>query len=201
VLGNSAHFGRWDILQFETAGKTGLTLRYIIGDATRPEGTGPQLLVHVCNDIGGWGRGFVMALSKVSRKPEEAYKRWSAGETDQPFQLGEVQFVYVSEEFTVANLIGQHDIARRNRPTAEPPVRYEAIRRGLRQVRALAQTRGGSVHMPRIGAGLAGGDWGRIESIILEELVAHGLPVTVYDLIETRGEAPWLPDRSAWPPG
>jgi len=36
--------------------------------------------------------------------------------------------------------------------------------------------------MPRIGAGLAGGDWDTIEAIITEELCAHDIPVTVYDL-------------------
>lgn len=35
--------------------------------------------------------------------------------------------------------------------------------------------------MPRIGCGLAGGKWERIEPIILEELVAKGVEATVYD--------------------
>ncbi len=39
-----------------------------------------------------------------------------------------------------------------------------------------------SVHMPRIGAGLAGGDWREIEQIILDELAAHDLDITIYDL-------------------
>ena len=39
-------------------------IRYVTGDATRPEGEGPKIIVHICNDIGAWGRGFVLALSK-----------------------------------------------------------------------------------------------------------------------------------------
>jgi hypothetical protein len=35
--------------------------------------------------------------------------------------------------------------------------------------------------MPRIGCGLAGGDWSRIEPLIEESLVRRGLPVSVYD--------------------
>ena len=35
---------------------------HVIGDATQPLGDGPEIIVHVCNDIGGWGRGFVVAL-------------------------------------------------------------------------------------------------------------------------------------------
>jgi hypothetical protein len=35
--------------------------------------------------------------------------------------------------------------------------------------------------MPRIGCGLAGGTWSRIEPLITERLVKHGIAVTVYD--------------------
>ncbi|MBZ9751565.1 macro domain-containing protein [Deinococcus sp. HMF7604] len=155
---------------------------YVTGDATQPQGDGPKLLVHVCNDIGAWGRGFVLALSKRFKAPEQAFKRWAAGDTGQPYALGEVQFVPVAPDLTVANLVGQHDIARKNRPAAAPPVRYEAIRTGLRRVAEEARRGGASVHMPRIGAGVAGGDWAVIAPIIEEELA--GLPVTVYDLPE-----------------
>lgn len=159
-----------------------MTLAYMKGDATLPQGEGPKVLVHICNDVGAWGRGFVLALSKRYREPERAYKRWAAGETGPPFALGEVQFVPVAPDLTVANLIGQRDIVRKNRSTEVPPVRYEAIRTGLVKVREEARRLEASVHMPRIGAGVAGGDWALIEPIILEELVNHGLPVTVYDL-------------------
>lgn len=39
------------------------TIAYKRGDATQPVGEGSKVLVHVCNDIGGWGRGFVLAVS------------------------------------------------------------------------------------------------------------------------------------------
>jgi hypothetical protein len=35
--------------------------------------------------------------------------------------------------------------------------------------------------MPRIGCGLAGGKWERIESIIVKTLCEADVPVTVYD--------------------
>jgi hypothetical protein len=40
---------------------------------------------------------------------------------------------------------------------------------------------GASVHMPRIGCGLAGGRWERIEPLITRRLSEHGIAVTVYD--------------------
>jgi hypothetical protein len=40
-----------------------------------------------------------------------------------------------------------------------------------------------SIHMPRIGCGLGGGDWSVVEEAILATLVdIYGLSVTVYDL-------------------
>ena len=43
-----------------------------------------------------------------------------------------------------------------------------------------------SVHMPRIGTGQAGGSWSIIEDLVDNELCAHGVPVTVYDLPNQR---------------
>jgi len=157
-------------------------LTYRIGDATNPEGTDSRVLVHVCNDKGHWGAGFVLALSRRFKVPEEAYRAWARGEGDMPFELGQVQFVPVEPTLWVANLIGQHDIRRKAKSTGVPPVRYDAIRVGLARVRGFAREHRASVHMPRIGAGLAGGDWTTIEGIIREELADQGVRVTVYDL-------------------
>lgn len=142
------------------------------------------MIVHVCNDIGGWGAGFVVALSKRWKAPEQAYRQWfrgggGGGTGEPPFALGEVQFVLVEDALWVANLVGQHDTRSAG---GAPPVRYEAIAAGLAKVASFAREQGASVHMPRIGAGLAGGDWERISRIIEEELDFNGVDVTVYTL-------------------
>lgn len=159
-----------------------MALHYVVGDAVHPVGTGQKLLVHLCNDIGAWGRGFVLPLAERFPETARRYKAWASGKDPSPFALGQVQFVEVLADLTVANLIGQHEIARKGRQLAQPPVRYEAIREGLGHVRQEARRLSASIHMPRIGAGLAGGDWAVIEAIIDEELVDQGLDVTVYDL-------------------
>jgi O-acetyl-ADP-ribose deacetylase (regulator of RNase III) len=156
-----------------------MKIAYRTGDATDPEGEGPKIVVHVCNDVGGWGRGFVMAISRRWPGPERRYRAWHAGKESLPFALGEVQFVPVTPEVTVANVIGQHGLATHQKT---PPVRYDAIRSGLRRVASVAHAESASVHMPRIGCGLAGGRWEGIEPIIVEELLALGVPVAVYDL-------------------
>ena len=49
-------------------------------------------------------------------------------------------------------------------------------------MRDLALTYNASIHMPRMGARLAGGQWELIAEIIESELCNYGLQVTVYDL-------------------
>lgn len=157
-------------------------ITYTTGDATAPEGTGAKVLAHVCNDAGGWGRGFVLSITRRWPEPERRYRQWArSGELDGvPFALGRMQLVQVDEDLAVANIIGQRDYGRT--PGAPPPIRYDALRQALRELRARALELGASVHMPRIGCGLAGGRWELIEPIIVEELCAHDISVTVYDL-------------------
>ncbi|MFD6531438.1 macro domain-containing protein [Streptomyces sp. NPDC060184] len=158
-------------------------ITYLKGDATAPQAQGVQLIVHVCNDRGGWGKGFVLALSRRWPEPEAAYRRWYRERAGNDFGLGAVQFVRVGPLLWVANLVGQRGIRR---GSGSAPVRYEAIDAGLETVaeRAveLGRAVGASVHMPRIGCGLAGGHWSRIEPLIEQRLVSRGVPVTVYDL-------------------
>lgn len=154
-------------------------IEYVTGDATQPTRAGNRIIVHVCNDIGGWGKGFVRALSKRWPTPEARYREWYENRADNDFALGAVQFVDVEPALWVANLIGQRGL----RPAqGRPPIRYEAIQQGLRRVAAFASEHSASVHMPRIGCGLAGGKWGAIEPLIIEELCVRRVSVTVYDI-------------------
>jgi len=154
-----------------------MEVKYIKGDATHPVGDGNRIIVHVCNDVGGWGKGFVMALSKRWKEPENQYREWA--KSGDKFELGEVQFVQVEPTIWVANLIGQRDVKKGK--DGSPPVRYNAIRKGLVKVSTFARQINGSVHMPRIGCGLAGGTWDQIEPSITHELTGAGIETNVYD--------------------
>lgn len=151
-------------------------IRYVTGDATRPEGDGHRIIAHCCNDAGGWGRGFVLAVSKRWRSPEDHYRGLHrAGE----LRLGDAHLIPVEADVTVSNLVAQHGYSR---PDA-PAIRYDALERALEQLAVFA-TLGrqvATVHMPRIGCGLAGGTWDQVEPLIAEHLTARGIAVTVYD--------------------
>lgn len=153
-------------------------IEYVRGDATAPQGKGKKIIAHVCNDLGGWGKGFVLAVSRRWPEPEAAYRRWHRERAGNDFGLGAVQFVQVSRYVWVANMVGQRGTRTGSKGV---PVRYEAIAAALVPLAASAAELGASVHMPRIGCGLAGGRWERIEPLIAERVVARGIPVTVYD--------------------
>ncbi|QDW19252.1 macro domain-containing protein [Flavobacterium sp. KBS0721] len=152
-------------------------IQYRKGDATAPQSENNKIIVHICNDIGGWGKGFVMAISKRWKKPENQYREWFKSKDG--FELGKVQFVQVEEDLWVANLIGQHKINKDENGNA--PIRYDAIEDGLKEVASFAKENNASVHMPRIGCGLAGGKWEMIEPIILQRLSNNDVEVVVYD--------------------
>ena len=160
-----------------------MNITYQVGDATRPAGDHPKIIVHICNDVGGWGKGFVVAVSRRWPEAERRYRAWHHGEEPQPFALGQVQFIQVEDTIWVANLIGQHGMGFRH---GLAPIRYQAVRAGLHVVAAKAKELGASVHMPRIGSGLAGGKWDEVERIVQEELTVAGVAVTVYDLPKNR---------------
>ena len=82
------------------------------------------------------------------------------------FGLGSVQFVQVEPYLWVANMIGQHGVRGGSRT---PPIRYEAVAACLDKVAEKAREIDASLHMPRIGCGLAGGESGtRSEPLIVK---------------------------------
>lgn len=155
-----------------------LPIRFVRGDATAPQGGGVKIIAHICNDVGAWGKGFVLALSRRWPEPAQSFKQWYRDRQKNDFGLGVVQFVQVEHDLWVANMVAQHGI----RPAQGlPPIRYEALERCLEKIAGKAKEWGASVHMPRIGCGLAGGEWGRIEPLISHKLCEQDIPVTVYD--------------------
>jgi len=150
-----------------------MNIHYIKGDATRPRGDGTKIICHICNNIGAWGAGFVLALSARWSEPEDSYRVMSKDER----KLGNVSIVEVEDDILVANMIGQRGVGCDE--NGLPPIRYTAVRAALKSVNDLATQINATLHMPRIGCGLAGGRWEDIESIIKEVVTVN---VYVYDL-------------------
>lgn len=166
------------------------SIKTIEGDATKPQTATDKVKVitHVCNDIGGWGSGFVLALNKTfGTGPKDDYKAWHKGyhSDEQRFALGEVQFVEVFHDediIYVANMIGQHMTGTDE--DGRSPVRYGAIAEAMNKVGQWVKgfPMGAEIHAPMFGAGLAGGNWEVLEHMIREIWVdKYDLDVTIYE--------------------
>mgnify|MGYP001583103882 CR=1 FL=1 len=152
---------------------------YVKGDATNPIGDGPKIIAHVCNDKGGWGAGFVLALNKISYKPMRDYRAMYERRDFYFIPLGVTQLVSLGNDLYVENMIAQHGTVNE---LNKQPLSYQALEIALTRLAEDAIDLQASVHMPRIGCGLAGGKWDVVESIINRTLTLRDIDVTVYDL-------------------
>ncbi len=132
-----------------------------------------DVIAHGCNCFCNMGKGIALQIRK--RYPA-AFAADRATEKGSRAKLGTCSFATVdgkTRPFVIVNAYTQFHWTG-TRPLAD----YDAIRSCLRW---LAQTYGGRrIGIPRIGAGLAGGDWALIRELITAEL--GSTDVTVVEL-------------------
>lgn len=155
---------------------------YVVGDGTQPiiNDNENSVIVHCCNSLGAWGAGFVIPLGKRYPQARESYFKFIKNGN---VKLGDVDEVKVKDNVYIENLIGQQYIGKG--PNGEIPCDYVAIEKGFLNIinNWFKRNEYYSVHMPRIGCGLAGGDWKVIENIIKRTFIdMANVNVYVYDL-------------------
>lgn len=144
----------------------------VVGDATDPLGNGLKIIIHCCNNRRKWGRGFVIPLSRKWPKTKSTYM-----DKDNSMQLGTVSWVKVRDDLLVANIIGQDGYGRNG-----CYVDYQALESGFELIAGVAEKMKASIHGPKLGSGLAGGDWSIIKTMLQNIFVKHGISVTIYKL-------------------
>lgn len=158
-------------------------INYIIGDATKPsiKENEYSVICHCCNTLGAWGAGFVIPLGRQYPQAKEKYQIFI--ETTKPDErLGKVNCVKVNSNIIVANIMGQDKIGKQK--DGSIPLSYHALEEGFNYIYDSFTNYNipFSIHMPRIGCGLAGGDWNTVEKIIKKCFSEKNISVTVYDL-------------------
>ena len=150
-------------------------IKYVNDDVTEPIGEGRKLVIQCVNDLGVMGAGVAKAIMMKWTIVRERYIDWSKKDD---FILGNIQTVSVEPKIVVVNMIGQHGVGFSN---GVAPIRYDAIEKCLEKVILLATKYNASIHAPKFGAGLAGGDWNKIENILKAKLENTEIEVTIYD--------------------
>ena len=77
-----------------------MPILYIKGDATLPIiSTEIKIIAHICNDLGRWGKGFVVPLGKQYPKAKKDYL------SKKKYTLGEVDIIEIKDNIIIANMI------------------------------------------------------------------------------------------------
>lgn len=116
------------------------------------------IIVHGCNSLGVMGAGVAKVIKD---KYPECYKTYSDSIKLSGFSLGDVSWYEHNSDLLIANAITQQHVG-----TDKRQVDYEAIAKCFEKVYALAIKENREVFFPKIGAGLGGGDWKIISTII-----------------------------------
>lgn len=147
-------------------------IKYFKGDVLK---SSAEVIAHGCNCRGGFGAGIAKQILLQFPRAEQAYMKKFKTEG---WRLGEVQIVKVGDKKFIANCATQdkYGSPKGGKVYAD----YGAIKEVMVQLKDLCLEYNYQLAMPKIGAGLAGGDWGKIEQIINE--VFKDIEVWVYEL-------------------
>jgi hypothetical protein len=153
-------------------------IEYVIGDATAPGGSGERVVAQIVNNrTPTWTPlGFPGAVKKKWPHAQADFHVWATNREN--LTLGRTHHTEVKPGLHLMSMVAQAGFG----PSPVPRLRYEALRDCLRSVCEFAKERKASVHLPRIGAGQAGGSWPIIRDLIEEEIGWKGVKVLVYDL-------------------
>lgn len=138
---------------------------------------GLSAIAHQANCFNTMKSGIAPLIVAYCPEAGEADQKTRRGSED---KLGTATYGFSKNGVMVWNLYGQYKYGR------EPGVvytNYVALMQALTQMgRWLYQSSGSNkIGLPKLGCGLAGGDWAIVEQIIKETLVAYGHHVTIYE--------------------
>lgn len=132
-----------------------------------------DLIAHGCNCFCTMGAGIAKGIRAAFPAAFDADLATSRGDRA---KLGSCTFAEVDLNGTplvVVNAYTQFDYRG-----SGPKVDYDAVRSCFRWIRQ--QHSGKRIGLPKIGAGLAGGDWERIAGIVGEEMTGEDVTVVEY---------------------
>lgn len=165
------------LIRFDHAEPDRRLIRFVHGNVLEPKNDGMKIVCQMVNDRAiKWGGG---VARKFGRKYPDAEAQFSREIMSVPKsqRLGRTIFAQAETELKIASIVAQEGFG----PSLFPRIRYSALAEGLKKVAHHAREIDASIHMRRIGAGAAGGDWDTIQEMIDDEMVREGLTVTIYD--------------------
>jgi len=146
-------------------------IRYIDGDLVR-DAEQFEVIAHCANCFCTMGSGIA---PQIKNKFPEAYVVDCATGKGDINKLGTISYTQNTTPIVV-NLYGQYDYTGRR--SGRMDLEYDALKSALIQMKE--KFSGKRFGMPKIGAGLAGGDWNIIEKIIEEVFAGEYVTIVNY---------------------
>lgn len=159
-------------------------LKYKVGDLIKAAVDGEvNVIAHCANCFNTMKSGIAPQIVKMFPEAGEVDNGTVKGDKG---KLGSATACY--DEFhkvLVVNLYGQYNYGREK---GKVYVDYDALRKSFGAMRSYIHyvnpDTGHKIGLPRLAAGLSGGDWNIIQQIIKDELTAYNYDVTIYVLDE-----------------
>ena len=132
-----------------------------------------DVIIHGCNCQCQMGKGIALSIKQTF---PEAYSADCATHKGERSKLGTISYVTINRnnnEITIVNAYTQFDWRGKG-----VKADYVAIRSAMREIKE--RFSGKRIGYPRIGAGLAGGNWEIIKNIISEELKGENHTLVEY---------------------
>jgi len=135
-------------------------------------------IVHVVNNRGRWGKGFTASLDNLDQRIGKEYRQYLSD----LIRIGEepltriVQYV-TTFGYRVLGMVAQEGLRSKENPI---PLRYPCLETCMKKVADLCEKSDLEIYCPKFGAGLAGGNWKRIEDMI--KTYWSDIPVTVWEI-------------------
>jgi O-acetyl-ADP-ribose deacetylase (regulator of RNase III) len=146
-----------------------MEIKYINGDLIRDRKE-YDVIAHQCNCFLSFGAGIAAQIKQII---PEAYRVDLSTQYGDKNKLGTITYT-VDSKPTIVNMYGQYKYTRHEVDTS-----YDALRSCFKLLKQ--NFSGKKIGLPLIGAGLASGDWTKIEEIIKEEMVGEDVTVVIWE--------------------
>lgn len=154
-----------------------------------------NLVLHVNNNIGAWGAGFVVSITnRVGENPYRMYSQWykngyynSPNKNKIPFELGQIQVAATNDKNTyICNMIAQNGCGHQtfkigNKKVDYPPFRPDSFRECIYRVAEKIYGKDINLVSPLMGCGLSGSSKEVVFGIV-DEVFGNNIDLTVWEL-------------------
>ena len=151
-------------------------MKYIKGDLIELAKKGEfDIIVHGCNCFNTMGAGIAKLIKDEFPMAYQVDLKTVKGDKKKLGNYSTYEYTINKKKLRIINAYTQYNFGFSK---SNPPIDYEAVKAAFNKINSRYPNK--RVGIPQIGAGLAGGDWNKIEKIIDQESKNLDLVCVIY---------------------